>query len=351
MSDLPMPPSKDLKLQLPVVKDSHPWVGVHELTEFVFCPRAGLLFHRESTNDTGQELDHFPRLDFLPDFDTAEIQEQLKAIGQQSEKFLVGSFVGGFCLLLFAAFVDWRPVSAIALGYMFPLRWYFQQIRICELLDDRLKQSQQSPASEPSIPLKRRCPINWWSLLNAGLTPVRYEEPHRDLNACLSGRPWRILQRGSYRIPVFRKRSGPPELFEQHFVRMTAYCHVVEECELAEVPYAVVLFGDGYEGVAIPNQPEDLSQFLEAVEYARRVLTEFEKLAYTPQPPVQESICRNCHWGLPTRIASRRMSAVRRGTVTEFLTEGVDGKLYHSPCGDLFRWVPPSERARELKLM
>ena len=318
------------------------WFGVHELTEFVFCPRAGLQCRRESLGDTGQELDRLPRLDYLPDFDVVEIRATLNELAQQMETFVIGTIIGGFCLFLVAAFINWIPAATIAAGYVFPLRWYLQQWNICRQLEQRLRDARSQPADEPPLPLTQQVRVNWWSLLKAGMTPVEYEEGHRDPTLCLSGRPWRVLQRGSLRIPVFRKRSGPPELHPQHFIRMTAYCHLVAECELAEVPYAIVLFGDDFDGIAIPNRPQDGQPFRDALQSARDVLLEFETQCKPPPLPEPTSACRNCHWGLPRRCDGEQNST--------FQTKGRDEVLYHSPCGDLFGWVPPTERARQLGL-
>lgn len=326
------------------------WIGVHELTEFVFCPRAGVLCHRASDGDTGQELDCLPRLDYLPDFDTIEIHGTLAGIGQQMESFLVGSIIGGFCLLLVGVFVNWVPAAGIAIAYAIPLRWFIEKYRICCLLEDHLKEARRQTADEPPLPLTERVSVNWWSLLKAGMTPVAYEEAHRDLRLCLAGSPWRVLQRGSLRIPVFRKRSGPPELRLQHFIRMEAYCHLVEECEMAEVPYAIVLFGDGYDGIAIPNRPNGERPFLDALVQARQALTDFETQFRPPSRPDSISACRNCHWGFPRRCRADDESAEVGNTDATFPTQGRDGVLYHSPCGDLFRWVPPTERAQQLGL-
>ena len=325
------------------------WFGVHELTEFVFCPRAGLLCRRDSNDDTGQELDSLPRLDYLPDFDAIEIRATLDEIGQQLETFVVGTILGGFCLLLCAAFIHWIPAAGVAIAYAFPLRWFVQQWKICRLLESRLRESRDRSADEPALPLTQRVRVNWWSLRNAGMTPVACEEAHRDPGHCLAGRPWRVLQRGSLRIPVFRKRSGPSELHPQHFVRMTAYCLLVEECELAEVPYSVVLFGDGYDGIAVPHRPNDRQPFQQALTHARDVLSDFETQSRPPPPPGPASVCRNCHWGLPRRCAGGQAGAHSDRDAT-FPTQGRDGVLYHSPCGDLFRWVPPTERAGHLGL-
>lgn len=328
-----------------------PWLGVHELTEFLFCPRAGLLCYREHRDDTGQEFDGLPRLDYLPDFDTIDLEVTLRQIGTQMQNFMAGTVAGAFGLLVFAAFADWRPAAAIAAAYVIPLRWYAGQWRLVRSLEEQLCQARAARADEPSLPLTEQVRVHWWSLLNAGMVAVEYEDAHRDPELCLQGRPWRVLHRGSQRIPVFRKRSGPAELHEQHFIRMTAYCHLVEACELAEVPYSVVLFGDGYDGIAIPHHRDDRQPLTEALDRARAVITAARTSPVPPDGPAHRSLCRNCPWGQPRRCTDDEAVESSNGLPGEpFLTQGPDGCIYRSPCGDLAGWVPPTERAEWLGL-
>ena len=55
-----------------------PWVGVHVLTEFMFCPRAGVIAFEEQRDDPGEDLDRAPRLDYLPDFEVRLIEAALQ---------------------------------------------------------------------------------------------------------------------------------------------------------------------------------------------------------------------------------------------------------------------------------
>ena len=55
-----------------------PQIGVHVLTEFVFCPRAGVVAFEQERDDSGQDIDTPPRLDFLPDFSVRLIEDTLQ---------------------------------------------------------------------------------------------------------------------------------------------------------------------------------------------------------------------------------------------------------------------------------
>ena len=51
-----------------------PWLNVHAVAEFVFCPRAGLLAHENQRDERDDEL---PAMDILPKFALAAIERAL----------------------------------------------------------------------------------------------------------------------------------------------------------------------------------------------------------------------------------------------------------------------------------
>src|SRR5947209_1200704 len=57
-----------------------PWLGVHVLTEFVFCPRAGLIELEKETRDEGDESQREPwaNLSYVPLYDLSEIDERIQ---------------------------------------------------------------------------------------------------------------------------------------------------------------------------------------------------------------------------------------------------------------------------------
>jgi len=69
----------------------------------------------------------------------------------------------------------------------------------------------QRGANAPAIGIKFDVPIeqsiNWWGLIKAGFESIEMRGPLRDPTLKLVGKPWRVLQFGSRRIPVIRKKN------------------------------------------------------------------------------------------------------------------------------------------------
>jgi hypothetical protein len=84
----------------------------------------------------------------------------------------------------------------------------------------------------------------------------------------------------------------------QHQIRMAAYCHLVEVCEGAESPYGIVLFGDSYQGMAIPNNSQNRKALHEELQKARQTI-QAVKGNKEPLPPRNDQICRGCPLGEP----------------------------------------------------
>jgi hypothetical protein len=160
--------------------------------------------------------------------------------------------------------------------------------------------------------------LNWWGMLSAGYEIIRLPEQLRDPDWRLAGKPWRVLRHGDLRIPVFKRRARSREnaenLGKQHYVRMTAYCHLLEKCENAASPYGIILFGDSYHGVTVPNTAGRRRVMEDSLLEARRVLIKRDG-------PVNEQKCVRCPFNSP-----------RDATMPD--------------CGDRFDWSPPARRAR-----
>jgi hypothetical protein len=208
---------------------------------------------------------------------------------------------------------------------------------------------------EPDFTLTDGQQVNWWELLAGGWTSILCHEAYRDEDLALSGAPWRALRHGSQTIPVYRlrqfNRHEGPRLFPQHILRMAGYCHLIETCEGRESPAGVVLIGDSYQGVTVLFTDQAKQDLRRALELAR------EKLAKSydqrsKEPPAAAACCFGCHWGHPRRFQQ---------DVTEIECDGelipvygsvpADQQLYHAPCGDRFRWIPPHELAMRLKII
>ncbi len=67
------------------------------------------------------------------------------------------------------------------------------------------------------------------------------------------------------------------------------------------------------------------------------------------RPDPNLAACINGPLGKPELLGK---DPILRGSVqiVPFGTETTDGKVYHSTCGDQFRWIPPHEQAGKLGL-
>jgi len=136
----------------------------------------------------------------------------------------------------------------------------------------------------------------------------------------LAGRPWRILAYGDLRIPVWRRRpSKNPvsnRLYPQHYVRMAAYCHLLEQAEPGAIsPYGIVLEKQSYIGMTVPNLIPAKRSFHDALVSTRTLL---ERLPIEPPAPNNpSSLCTHCPHNRPDDLT------------------GI------SICGARFHWTPP----------
>jgi hypothetical protein len=195
-------------------------------------------------------------------------------------------------------------------------------------------------------------PVNWWEMYHAGFRAKKLEKLW-DENWKLSGRPWFFLYHGSLLIPVFRQHRPTEHLYPQHFVRMAAYCHLVETCVGKKTPYGIIIFGRTYDGVAIPNSPASRKAFHDELVKARRVVTAAHRDDELPDAPAPDrsNLCFECPIGRPTVWDGGDSDCQVRGVpVPVCPAKGVGRRLYHSRCGDRFGWLPPHIRAKEKEL-
>ena len=86
-------------------KSYEPWLGVHTLSEFVFCPRAGICSHDLAGNDDGEEENTRPGFYHLPIFFEEELdQRRMKLANTALKCVLFGAVsvvgmlaIGFFC--------------------------------------------------------------------------------------------------------------------------------------------------------------------------------------------------------------------------------------------------------------
>lgn len=332
--------------------EQDPWIGVHSLTEFIFCPRAGLIQYEqkgleEDNNDTQR------RFDYLADWDETEIERDLK-IHIRKLWFFIIVLIAVPCLLI--PIINWNfggfnlfSIFGTGILVIFWTRHLFKVIsRILELIRRRNAARQALPSEPPGE--FERYEVNWWSLKKVGYETIRYRESLRDPRWKLAGKPWRVLRKDSKRIPVFRLKAGE-RLFRQHYARMAAYCHLIEKSEGALSPYGIILYADSYNGIAIANAPRSRKTFHEGLRNSRHIVKQADA-GRNPPMPANENRCKSCPIGKPFVYRSGKTETMRYGKALSVNgIEGIDNRVYHSPCGDRFWWVPPHEKAYDKGLI
>jgi hypothetical protein len=240
---------------------SGPEVGVHVLSEHIFCPRAAVLA-LELGEDTGDDEPNLgPRLDAVYDYDEHRFAEALRSGWAELRLWLTL-----LAPALFLVYVVWRFVSPFAV-IVAGLPALYSVARICNsffsivwLVRERAV-FRAAPAAPIDLAPQQIYEVNWWSLRKAGFDCLK-PEVLRDLNQRLSGRPWRMLTKGTtLRIPVVRRHRGERAWGPQHIVRLAAYCRLIETCEGADSPFGVLMFAGSYECLIFPNTAVAKSNF------------------------------------------------------------------------------------------
>jgi hypothetical protein len=223
--------------------------------------------------------------------------------------------------------------------------WTIQRFAAIVALQHRRRQARAATPVEPEPRATVPQVVRWWELLRAGFEPLALQDYLDDPVWNIAGRPWRVLRKGSLVIPVWRWRRPKPDLFPQHRVRMAAYGRLVELSMAARgcAPYGVILYGATDEGTTVPFRGADEEAVFQALRRAREVLAASERGGAPPEPGAPE-LCRGCHHGRPRPYRPGRSNHVSQGRSLP-VVPAVDERerVYHSHCGDKFRWLPPHE--------
>lgn len=334
--------------------EAAPRMGVHTMSEFVYCPRAGIVSADKMEDDSGSELPRAPALGGLPMHDLDKIRAAIEVILEQL-KFPIGWNVGLWLVTLLVCLV-WTPRLFVLFmpAIFFSGRWLLRTLHDYRALKKRLQVAAMAAKQEPDWALPQPQPINWWSLIRAGFVSVEKQEPLFDAQTGLAGKPWRVLHRGGAEYPVLRiqveeeqhdrRREG--RLHRQQLARIAAYAYLLNRCERADSSWAIVLFGSSDEGVAVPITDEAWMAFYSGLLRAREQLTTYrDHPRHRPDPNL--AACIRCPLGKPVHLTQD--TVLRKGVqVSPFGTQTEKGVVHHSTCGDHFRWIPPHEKAREL---
>lgn len=325
---------------------------VRTLGEFVFCPRAGLLSHASADEDD-EPTDERMNLNFLPEYSLALIEEQLAAQLRRLTGWAAWA-AGGLFLVVVAASSGLPPVVPLALAVPAVLCLWktMQALAAVTTLADRRREALSAKPTEPPTDLTDDTPVRWWELLKAGFESVPYLEPLCDEELAFAGKPWRVLKKGSLRIPVIRLpadnyHAGRYWVYEQHRVRLAAYALLLAACEDGRTPYAVVLFGGSYAGVAVPVLPA--ATVIAKLDELRRGL-DLERMGLPTPFPSNPRVCSGCPLGRPRVMTAADRNEVALGRKRHAVT-GPDGREYHCECGDRFAWTPPHDDAVRRRLV
>ena len=272
-------------------------------------------------------------------------------------KYPIAWNLGLWLLTAFLCIVS-TPLLAIVLApaIFFSGNWLLSLLRSYLFLKRRLLVAERAAIKEPDWNLHQPQPVNWWSLIRAGFASVEKQEPLFDPHLRLAGKPWRVLHRGSIEYPVLRievdheqhdrRRDG--RLRRQQFARIAAYAYLLNRCERAESSWAIVLFGKSDEGIAVPISDQAWMSFQNGLLLAREELVNHLANPHSRAEP-NLAACKNCPLGKPKKLGEDPI--LKNGVeITPFGTETTKGEVYHSTCGDHFRWIPPHEKAGKLGL-
>lgn len=334
-----------------------PWLGVHVLSQFGFCRRAGLIEHEKNQLDSGGEADA-PRENIARLF---TFRRQYLLIGPMERDLQAGMtglwrWLGGcgaallVCLLAgLMRFPLVVLVGVCAAGYCGRRAWYFLSNLLA--LTRLHRRAIEAPAREPPEHFTDRFDCDWWELQKAGFAVEKLEEPLRDEALHLSGNPYRVLRRGSEVVPVFLNRrndgANARRIFGNDRSRMAAYCLLIERAMGKSSPYGIFLYADDYTCAAVPFDDWARKEFARDLEQARSTV----RSKHDPSPPEGGgNRCKGCPLGFPRSTSTPTRPGDVRLPVLPHPAIGEDGRSYHSECGDRFRWIPPHARAAEKRL-
>ncbi len=327
-----------------------PEVGVHVLSEHVFCPRAALLA-RESGDDSGDEEPTLgPRLDWMGDYDEHRFAEALhSAYGDLRLWF---TLMAPAMLLVIILWFSFTPIVGLAatlpLFYLVTKSWE-TLLLIIQLVRERALFQAAVPATIDLNP-QEITKVNWWSLRKAGFDCLKPDQL-RDPGERLKGRPWRELIKGrQLRIPVVRKHRGERVWGPQHIVRMMAYCRLIESCEGGSAPFGILMFAESYDCLIIPNTAAHQADFQRSLAAVREFLQIHASGESIPAPP-RDNRCSGCHLGQPRRHTMGSETILNGVVVEAARTRANNGIIYHCTCGDRFKdVVPPHDYAVQLEI-
>lgn len=333
-----------------------PVLGVHVLTEFVFCERAGLVSRVEKTLDTGVELS-VSNLDYMPFYELKEIDQALAKL-QTRASWLCGAI----CLLIIAASItsanNWLLALLLLASTCFLIANLLSTlVRGYQIYSEKLG-FLNTRSQTPDLTNLGDEELDWRALIRHGFDIGKPIDQFIDRGLGLAGRPWKLLKIKNTCIPVFKCRATTPKnpegqrpsnwLYKQHYVRIEAYCQLIQSCTNYEAPCGIVLFSGSYRAFVIKPSAATNESLAQALDDAWNAIGQFE-FGGKPQPP-EKRICRGCKRGLLSTYSLDSPVIQKMGADVVPNLHNIEGRKCHSLCGDLFEWTPPHEKSIRLGL-
>ena len=320
-------------------------IGVHVLSERVFCPRAALIAS-ESGSDAGDEEPNLgPILDMFIDYNEHKFTEDLHQAWGDMRLWL--TLLAPAVLVMLSAWYLHSLLAALVLSLpifiLFAKCWNtFTRIIALVREQARYRGAPEVMIDPKPTEIKR---LSWWSLRQSGFDCIKPQDGLTDPEGNLTGKAWRQLRKGSVIVPVIRRRRGSSDWGEQHEVRIAAYCDLIEKCEGASAPFGVILFSGTSDCVIIPNTNARQMQYDRALKDVLKFLEIQAAGTLIPSAP-SDRRCIGCPHGKPRQFQRGKSETISNGKpLPAYTTNSVrsDGQLrgaYHCDCGDRFEWVP-----------
>jgi hypothetical protein len=310
---------------------------VHELSQFVYCPRAGLIAYEAETQDEGVEgrptdLSHLPEYSLINI--EAAISRAVVILFILVSLGVVAVIAAGIAALAKNLWI-YRVSQWALLGILIGC---FYRIRILFVLLRRRRLALRTQAREPIFLGDGAYPIHWWELRAAGFSIRRLERILHDEELGINGRPWAILVRGTECIPVFRMCGENERVYPNHMVRVAGYCRLVEAAMNYDSPYGIVLLPRRLDAMAIPHTPQLKAKLQGAIEIAMHTVT----LGRDPDEPTNKKVCINCPLGKPRKYVAGKSTNYFKTQPLDPYCVSAQGFNWHTPCGDRFKWIPPT---------
>lgn len=322
--------------------------SVHALGQYVFCVRSAIL-----AAEKGDERDIDeppPRLTFLPNFDRERIEEMLSLCLKRFALacVLVLGLIGSMTLSAIEQKTLQFSVAAVAL--FLGLLWSAHLMTCIVQLTLRRMAAIRAEGRGPEPSFEGTQPVNWWSMLKVGFEPIRYQRQFQHPELPLEGSPWRVLQKGSKRIPVIRTggdRLGPAKgtLYPKHEVRLVAYALLLEADGNLEVPYGLVFPADSPRGLAFAITDDLRNRVVRLLQDFERKLDESQQGNNQPGLPDNRNRCANCDYGKPELTTAREVTSARKAGEQMVVLQNRSDAIYHCDCGDRFGSAPPHRDA------